>query len=69
MTKDELWKIFCDKNPSFADENAEITMSGRGLKKFFDQTFEQGEKQGREQERDKAENRKKFDKMFGGLFG
>ena len=48
MTKDELWKKYCDKNPTFADENAEIYMTGRGLKKLFDQTFEMGEKQGRD---------------------
>lgn len=64
MTKAELWKIYCDKNPQFADENATITMSAVGLKKLFDQTFEIGEKRGEELARTTV---KPFGK--GGLFG
>lgn len=42
MTKDQLWKIYTDKNPSFLKAGGQVTMSTEGLKKFFDQAFEQG---------------------------
>lgn len=46
MTKDELWKVYCKRNPSFADPQAKIVMTGHGLKKLFDQTFDLGVKRG-----------------------
>ena len=48
MTKQQLWSKYVDKNPSF-DEFGTITMSARGLRKLFNQTwdvaFESGLKQ------------------------
>jgi hypothetical protein len=39
MTREQLWKIYCDKNPSFAGEG-NVTMSARGLRKLFEQTWD-----------------------------
>jgi hypothetical protein len=39
MKKSQLWKIYCAKNPSFAGDG-NITMSARGLRKLFDQTWD-----------------------------
>jgi hypothetical protein len=46
MTKDELWKIYVEKNPQFADPAARFTMTGAGLKKLFDQTWERAHDKG-----------------------
>jgi hypothetical protein len=46
MKKSQLWKIYCAKNPAF-ERDGNVTMSARGLRKLFDQTwdfaYEQGE--------------------------
>ena len=46
MKKSQLWKIYVAKNPSFAGDG-NVTMSARGLRKMFDQTwdlaYEEGE--------------------------
>jgi hypothetical protein len=42
MNKSDLWQIYCDKNPQFANDDAKITMTGRGLHKLFDQTYDAG---------------------------
>ena len=39
MKKSQLWKIYVAKNPSFAGEG-NVTMSVRGLRKMFDQTWD-----------------------------
>ena len=39
MKKSQLWKIYVAKNPSFAGDG-NITMSARGLRKLFDQTWD-----------------------------
>jgi len=39
VKKSQLWKIYTAKNPSFAG-NGNITMSARGLRKLFDQTWD-----------------------------
>jgi hypothetical protein len=39
VKKSQLWKIYCAKNPSFAGDG-NITMSARGLRKLFDQTWD-----------------------------
>ena len=46
MNAEQLWKIYCEKNPQFDDAEARILFTGRGLKKFFDTTWEQAHKQG-----------------------
>lgn len=46
MTKQQLWKIYTARNPSF-DGDGNVTLSAAGLRKMFNQTwdiaFEQGE--------------------------
>lgn len=39
MTKEELWQIYCRKNPSFA-KDGNVTMSAKGLRKLFDTTWD-----------------------------
>ena len=39
MKKSQLWKIYVAKNPSFAGDG-NVTMSARGLRKLFDQTWD-----------------------------
>jgi hypothetical protein len=39
MTKKELWSKYVEKNPSF-DGLGTITMSARGLRKMFNQTWD-----------------------------
>ena len=39
MKKSQLWKIYVAKNPSFAGDG-NITMSARGLRKLFEQTWD-----------------------------
>jgi len=45
MTRESLWKIFCEKNPAFAKEGGEVTLSTKGLKKLFDTTWSQAEEE------------------------
>ena len=46
MRQHELWARYCASNPDFAKEDARITLTGRGLKKLFDQTYEMAHKEG-----------------------
>jgi hypothetical protein len=39
VKKSQLWKIYVAKNPSFAGDG-NVTMSARGLRKLFDQTWD-----------------------------
>lgn len=39
MTKNQLWLLYCAKNPSFA-QGGNVTLSSAGLKKLFDQTWD-----------------------------
>ena len=47
MTKDQLWQAYCERNPSFKDDDAHVTMTARGLKKLFNQTWDKGAEQGK----------------------
>jgi hypothetical protein len=38
MTKEQLWKIYSRKNPSF-DGDGNVTMTAKGLRKLFDTTW------------------------------
>ena len=40
MTKYELWKIFCKKNPAF-EQDGNVTLSTNGLRKLFETTWDQ----------------------------
>lgn len=39
MTRDELWRKFAERNPSFDGEGS-VTLSARGLRKLFAQTWD-----------------------------
>ena len=39
MTKRELWNKYVERNPSF-DGDGNVTLSARGLRKMFDQTWD-----------------------------
>ena len=39
MTKEQLWKIYSKKNPSF-NGDGNVTMTAKGLRKLFDTTWE-----------------------------
>jgi len=70
MNKDELWKLYCSKNPKFL-QSGNVTLSAKGLKKLFDQTWKQahdlGVANGRELERKSISFRtaSPFDQFFG----
>jgi hypothetical protein len=69
MTRDELWKLYCKKNPVFeADGN--VTMTAKGLKKLFDTTYDMGHKAGREAgSKLETKANKMYSGLFDGLFG
>jgi hypothetical protein len=48
VKKSQLWKIYTAKNPSFAGDG-NITMSARGLRKMFDQTWDLAIHEGEEE--------------------
>ena len=48
MKKSQLWKIYVAKNPSFAGDG-NVTMSARGLRKMFDQTWDLAIHEGEEE--------------------
>jgi hypothetical protein len=45
MTKADLWAHYCKRNPQFEREG-NVTLSTRGLKALFDQTYDQGFREG-----------------------
>lgn len=52
MKKSQLWKIYCAKNPAF-ERDGNVTLSTRGLRKLFDQTWDYAFNEG-EDEHDPA---------------
>jgi hypothetical protein len=45
MKKSQLWKIYCAKNPAF-ERDGNVTLSTRGLRKLFEQTWDYAYEQG-----------------------
>ena len=45
MSREELWRKFAGRNPSFDGEGS-VTLSARGLRKLFRQTWDFAYKQG-----------------------
>jgi hypothetical protein len=68
VKKSQLWKIYVAKNPSFAGDG-NVTMSARGLRKLFDQTWDYAFHEGEEEnERAPVNDSKAVDdlrKIFG----
>ena len=65
MTRESLWKVFCEKNPAFAKEGGEVTLSTKGLKKLFDTTWSEAKKESESQAEYEPDPQKPFD--FGEL--
>ena len=55
MTKNELWRIYVKRNPSF-DGDGNVTMSARGLRKLFDTTWDTAYWDGEEESVEKPEH-------------
>lgn len=72
MKKLELWAIYCSRNPSFADDSARFTITGRGLRKMFEQAYDKGHEQGVANGKALAEmqrpERSLSEKLFGDFF-
>lgn len=69
MTQSDLWAIYVAKNPSMGtNDDTQITLTSRGLKKLFDTTCERGHEAGFENGKawEKAQA-DKVDKALGGL--
>ena len=54
MTKNELWKIYVKRNPSF-EGDGNVTMSAKGLRKLFDTTWDTAFYEGEEDYVEKTE--------------
>ncbi len=48
MKKSQLWKIYTAKNPAF-ERDGNVTLSTRGLRKMFDQTWDYAIHEGEEE--------------------
>jgi hypothetical protein len=48
MKKSQLWKIYVAKNPAF-ERDGNVTLSTRGLRKLFDQTWDLAYHEGEEE--------------------
>jgi hypothetical protein len=48
VKKSQLWKIYCAKNPAF-ERDGNVTLSTRGLRKLFDQTWDYAFHEGEEE--------------------
>ena len=44
MTKQELWNLYLEKNPSFEEKGC--TLSAKAIKALFEQTYDMGHKEG-----------------------
>ncbi len=68
MKKSQLWKIYCAKNPAF-ERDGNVTLSTRGLRKLFDQTWHYAFHEGEEENEQAPVNDSKavddLRKMFG----
>lgn len=49
MTKEKLWSIYVKKNPSFEGDGT-VTMTCKGLRKFFDTTWDTAYYDGEEED-------------------
>jgi hypothetical protein len=48
MKKSQLWKIYTAKNPAF-ERDGNVTLSTRGLRKLFEQTWDLAYHEGEEE--------------------
>lgn len=68
MTKTELWEIYVKRNPSFEGEG-NVTLSKKGLRKLFEQTWNQayyyGEPENREEDYEDTIAMEQLKSIFG----
>lgn len=62
MKREELWKIYIEKNPSFLTDGANFT--AKGLRDFFERTFDQGFIEGKKQKNDIYQGSENFYDIF-----
>lgn len=55
MSREELWRKFAERNPSFEGDGS-VTLSARGLRKLFRQTWDFAYEAGAAGEQDGAES-------------
>lgn len=71
MTKEQLWNIYCERNPKFGDfPDTQITLTVQGLKKFFDQTWQAAIEEGKKlnvASKPKYDLPEGFEQLFGGF--
>ena len=48
ITKEEVWKIYIQKNPKFVEVGGTITFTEKGIKQFFDKTWDLAYKTGKD---------------------
>lgn len=65
MKREQLWQQYTSKNESFVG-NGNVTMTARGLKKLFDQTWDAAHAEGFAKGKSV---KRSMDDMFGGVFG
>lgn len=73
MTKEELWEAYVTRNPKFVYGD-KVTMSTRGLRKLFEQTWDKAYTQGGkdalqtpQNSSDSNRGENLFNQMFGGF--
>lgn len=62
MTKDKLWRRYCEKHPHFLNEHVPCRLTVKGLKKLFDQVYEHGRVEGQSES---LKSKSPFDRIFG----
>jgi len=67
MNKEELWKLYTARNPTFEGEGI-VTMTRSGLRKLFDQTWEQAHAQGIKNGRAAQQRETNPQDIFSGIF-
>jgi hypothetical protein len=69
MKRDDLWKAYTDRNPSF-EGSSTVTMTPAGLRKLFEQTWEKAHEAGFANGKAWAAlHAPKDDSLFGNIFG
>jgi len=64
MNREQLWKLYCDRNPKFLTDGANFT--AKGLKDFFDRVYALGFQGAKDSSR--RESRHDLHDLFKGLF-
>jgi hypothetical protein len=68
MSKEELWTIFTRKTPGFADPKSDLRITGKNVRKLFDQVWDQAFAAGQAAEKAKRPAPSIFERVFGKPF-